>query len=96
LCGFHIAFPKLHNLYILRNKNEDNSPKHRFGNLKILMQNLGNTDIYMEMWDTATIEDWVMLVKQWGVMAWENVLLDKLNLISNWWGSNNNIRITAF
>jgi len=81
---------------LLTNEQKGRLMKNRFGNLKILLQNLGNTDIYMEMWDTATIEDWVMLVKQWGVMAWENVLLDKLNLISNWWGSNNNIRITAF
>ena len=58
---------------------------------KFTMQNLWNTDVYIENWETATIDNGYKLLK-WNEVEIVSKNINKLNLISDW-AINDNIRI---
>jgi hypothetical protein len=57
----------------------------------IAIQNLWSTNIYLENWGTATVENSYLLLP-WNQITFKSCNLSNINIISEW-SSNNNIRI---
>jgi len=58
----------------------------------VLIQNLGNTEIYLDFWTPALVTEWIQ-IWVWEIFTFTGVLLEQCFLIAP--TANNNIRITS-